>query len=79
MIGIKRLNADRTLFVREGGLILKADGNKSQKGREPNDWFLGAVGDSTIASWGKYQGGDKENPDNYDMDSSINRDAFPDV
>lgn len=79
MIGVKRLNPDRTLFVREGGVILKDVDNKSQKGREPNDWYMGPVGDSTLATWGKYKGGDKNNPLSYDIDSEINRDNFPDV
>ena len=79
MIGVKRLNADRTFFVREGGVILKAPSNKDQKGKEPNDWFLGPVGDSVLATWAKYLGGDKSNPGSYDIESEINRDNFPDV
>ncbi|EAR15443.1 hypothetical protein [Robiginitalea biformata] len=81
MVGLKRLNADRTLFTREGRLIMKneAAGNIDQRGEEVNDWSQGPIGTNYLTGWAKYRGGAKTDPANYDIPDFIERDAYPDV
>lgn len=79
MVGRKRINPSTTLFIKKGQLIAKDVANRDQRASQPNDWVAGDVGNNVLASWGKYKGGDKKNPASYEMDSQINRDAFPNI
>ncbi|MFC4219019.1 hypothetical protein [Flagellimonas marina] len=81
MTGVVRRNPDRQMFMFDGQLILKnfAAGNIDQRFAEANDWVLGDVGNGIIAIMGKYDGNGNKVPANFDMDSSINTNNFPDV
>ncbi|MEM1339824.1 MAG: hypothetical protein AAF634_11605 [Bacteroidota bacterium] len=81
MIGVVQRNASRELFIREGQLIIKnvAAGNIDQSGSETNDWVIGEIDNEVIALPGKYKGGDRTDPGNYDNPSEVRKSDYQDL
>lgn len=81
MIGTRKLNSSRGMFVLGDNLVWKnrPAGNKAQNKLEVNDWVQGPIGNNDMADWSKYKGGDVNDPASYDIPSSVDPTNYPDL
>jgi len=68
------------MFIADGQLIAKRNGNKNQKGSEPSDLVIGPISnDEYAANWAQFRGGVKTDAANYDTNDTINANDFPNI
>ena len=79
MIGVVRRNSSRKMFISDGQLVLKRHeaGNIDQRFPQTNDFVMGEIGPDRVSDFANYQGGDRNDPNNYSEEGYIDKNDYP--